>query len=113
MTLNAKQILSIVMVVLGVMTASTAQLTDLFGPGTTKAIIGLAGMANSILAGILAIFNSQSSTIRDVVNMAKDPASPVQGVVTTSNEEGRALAKSIEGPIMSAGTQGATDIAKS
>ena len=69
MNLNSKQILSIVMVVLGVMTASTAQLTDLFGPTTTKAVIGLAGMLNSILAGILAIFNSQSGTLKDVQSM--------------------------------------------
>lgn len=113
MNLNSKQILSIVMVVLGVLMASTAQLTDLFGPGTTKAIVGIAGMVNATLAGVLAIFNTQANTIKDVVAMASDPKSPVQGVVTTATEEGKALAASIEGPISSAGTQSAVNIAKS
>lgn len=110
--LNFKQILSIVMVVLGVLMASTAQLTDLFGPGTTKAIVGIAGMLNSTLAGILAIFNSQSNTIKDVVNMANDPKSPVQGIITTDDKQGQELAKSIKGPIGSAGSQAATELAK-
>jgi len=68
-TVNVKQVLAIVMVVLGVLTASTAQLTDLFGPGTTKAIVSLAGLVNSILAGILGIFSSQSNTVKDVQAM--------------------------------------------
>lgn len=67
--MNGKQILAIVVVVLGVVVASTAQLTDLVGPTTTKAIVSLASMLNSILAGVLAVFSSQSNTVKDVQAM--------------------------------------------
>ena len=112
-TLNSKQILSILMVVLGVLMASTAQLTDLFGPDVTKAIVGLAGMLNSTLAGILVVFNNQTNTIKDVVAMANDPTSPVQGIITTADEQCKSLANAIPGPIYSAGGDKAAEIAKS
>lgn len=67
--MTSKQWISIVLVVLGVLTASTAQLTDLFGEESAKLIISVASMANSALAGILAVLTGQSSTVKEVQAM--------------------------------------------
>jgi len=69
MNLNTKQVIAIVMVILGVLTASTAQLTDIVGPHMTKLVAGLAGMTNTALAGILAVLTSQNNTVKDVLAM--------------------------------------------
>lgn len=69
MKLNAKQWLAIVLVILGVLTASTAQLTDLFGPTTAKSIGTLAGMLTSLLSGISAVLSTQTSLVQDVQAM--------------------------------------------
>ncbi len=69
MTLTRNQILAIVIAILGVLMASTAQLTDLVGPQVTKVIQSLAGIANSILASILAVITGQSGIIRDASAM--------------------------------------------
>lgn len=111
--LTTAQIFSIVLVVLGVLVASTGQLTDLFGPQATKYVVSAAGMLMSILSGISAVVTGQTQQIKDVVAMAKDPTSPVQGVITTNSPEGKALAQSIPGPINTAGGEGAIELAKS
>lgn len=91
---------------------SAADLTTLFGP----VVAHLIQAGCSVLAGIgglfLAMVTGTSSIVKDVVRLANDPSSPVQGVVTTANAEGKALAASIPGPIVSAGTPAAADIAK-
>jgi hypothetical protein len=110
--LTTAQIFSIILVVLGVLVASTGQLTDLFGPSVTKYVVSSAGMLMSILSGISAIVTGQTQQIKDVVEMAKDPTSPVQGIITTNSPEGQALAKSIPGPINTAGGAGAIELAK-
>lgn len=69
MNLNAKQVIAIILVILGVITASTAQLTDLFGPSATKAIVSIASMVNSILAGALGVISSQTGLVKDVQAM--------------------------------------------
>ncbi len=69
MKINAKQALAILIVVLGVLTASTAQLTDIFGPTATKLIVSISAILNSLLAGIMAVFTSQDNTVRDVQAM--------------------------------------------
>lgn len=69
MTLNLRQILAIILAVLGALTASTAQLTDLFGPGAAKTIISLAGLCNTILSIVVATISGQSSEIRAVQAM--------------------------------------------
>lgn len=67
--MTSKQWLSIVMVVLGVLTASTAQLTDLFGDNAARLVISVASMLNSILAGVLAVITGQGATVREVEAM--------------------------------------------
>lgn len=67
--MNAKQVLSIALVVLGVLTASAAQLTDVFGPAVAKTIISMSSMLMSTLAGIQGLISGQSSLIKDVQAM--------------------------------------------
>lgn len=67
--MNAKQALSIALVVLGVLTASAAQLTDLVGPGVTKIIISLSTLTMSILAGVQGLISGQGSLLKDVQAM--------------------------------------------
>lgn len=69
MQLNTKQLLGIIGVVLGVLITSSSALTDIFGVGTAKTIIALAGMLNSTVSGVLMVLNSQGSTIKDVLAM--------------------------------------------
>jgi len=111
--LTTAQIFSIILVILGVLVASTGQLNDLLGPQATKYIVSLAGLLMSILSGISAIVTGASQQVKDVVAMAKDPTSPVQGIITTNSPEGVALAKSIPGPIVTAGGASALELAKS
>lgn len=67
--MNAKQALSIALVVLGVLTASAAQLTELVGPGLTKIIVSFSTLTMSILAGIQGLISGQSSLVKDVQAM--------------------------------------------
>lgn len=69
MNLNAKQIISIVGVVLSVLMISTAQLTDLFGAGMAKQIVSVAALGNMILQGVMTVLTSQSSTVKEVLAM--------------------------------------------
>ena len=56
--------------------------------------------------------HTDSAKVAEVVALAAQPKSPVQGVITTSDAAGKAMAASIQGPIVSAGTSSATEIAK-
>jgi hypothetical protein len=67
--MNPKQILSITLVILGVLTASAAQLTDLVGAPLTKVIISLSSLSMSMLAGIQGVISGQSSLVSDVQSM--------------------------------------------
>lgn len=69
MNLNRGQVLSIVILVLGVLVASTSQLTDLFGPRVTKDIVSVSTLLMSILAGINSILQGQGSQIAAVSAM--------------------------------------------
>lgn len=69
MNLNFKQVLAILGAVLGVLMISTAQLTDLFGPGVTKVIVSAAAVLNTTLSSILAVVTGQSAMIKDVAAM--------------------------------------------
>ncbi len=69
MQLNTKQLLGIVGAILSALIAGTSQLVDLFGPGVAKNIVSLAALLNSVLSSILVVFNSQGSTVRDVLAM--------------------------------------------
>lgn len=67
--LNRGQVLSITIVILGVLVASTSQLTELFGPGVTKYIVSASTLCMSIMAGINTILQSPSSQIAAVKEM--------------------------------------------
>lgn len=69
MSLNRNQILAITIAILSAMAASTAQLTDIFGPGVAKTIISAAGLLNSALSSILAVITSQSGIVKDTLAM--------------------------------------------
>lgn len=63
MTINTKRILAFIMIVLGVLMASTAQLTDIAGPGLTKTIQSVAGLLNAVLAGWVATNTNEANTV--------------------------------------------------
>lgn len=67
--LNGKQIIAIVGAVVSVLMVSTAQLTDLLGPGLAKTITTVAGLLNMLLQSITVALTSQGSTLRDVAAM--------------------------------------------
>lgn len=69
MNLNANQVIAIVCVVLGVLVASTAQLTDLFGPAVAKYVVSAAGLLSSIMAGVLGVMTGQASQVKAVQGM--------------------------------------------
>lgn len=69
MNLNINQVLSLILVVLGVFVASTAQLTDLFGPLVAKTIVSLSSLLMAMMSGALAIITGQSSQIKAVQAM--------------------------------------------
>lgn len=111
--LTVSQKFQIILCILGILVASTGQLNDLFGPMATKYIVSASGLTMAIVSGIGAILTGGNSQVQAVVDMAKDPKSPIQGIVTTNNAEGKALAASIPGPIVSAGTNAANELSKS
>jgi len=55
--------------------------------------------------------NRINAKLAAIAAYAKDPNTPVVGIVTTPNPEGRALATKIEGPVAPAGSLEAKDIA--
>jgi hypothetical protein len=116
MTLSQKIALTIG--VLGFVATGGMQLTDILAPlGSVapliaKEIVSLAGFVSGVLGIILTFITGQGGQIRAVVEMAKDPTSAVQGIVTTATPEGKALAASIPGPIGAAGSNTATQISQ-
>jgi hypothetical protein len=69
MQLNLNQIMAIIVAILSVLITSTAQLTDLFGAGTAKNIVSVAGLMNSLLSSVLAVLSSQGATVKSVLAM--------------------------------------------
>lgn len=70
MNLNRGQILSIIIVVLGVLVGAAAQLTDLFGPVVTKYIVSASTLGMSIIAGVNTVLQGQGSQLQAVQAMA-------------------------------------------
>ena len=113
MNLNGKQVISIMMAVLGVITISSAQLVPIIGANATNLVVSLAGLSNTILAAIMSNLTSQSNQIADVKSIASDPANmqsqsakvalvtatdslpEVMGVPTTNTPAGHALANAV------------------
>jgi len=69
MKLTGKQIALIAAAILGALTTSTAQLTDLFGSEWAKYIISMAGLCSTILNIIIAAISGQYNLVRDVQDM--------------------------------------------
>lgn len=66
MNLTGKQILLIVSAVLSALVAASAQLTDIFGPTTAKAIISVVSLCNTVLTSITAAISGQYNLVKDV-----------------------------------------------
>ena len=116
--MNTAQKLALTIGILGFLGGASTQLTDIFAPlGSVapiivKEIVSLAGFIAGILGIVLTFMTGQGSQIKSVVAMAQDPSSPVQGIITTATPEGKALAASISGPIVTAGSDKATELSK-
>ena len=111
-SLTRSQKFQIALCVLGVFVASTSQLEVLVGKEITTAVVAFSGLAIAMTSGIGAIVTGQGQQLQAVVDMAKDPKSAVQAIVTTANPEGKALAASMPGPIVSAGSNSAIEAVK-
>lgn len=110
--LTRSQKFQITLCLLGVLIAGTAQLDVLFGQVITNYIVSAAGLAVAAVSGVGSIVTGQGQQIQAVVDMAKDDKSPVQGIITAATPEGKALAESIPGPIVTAGSSAATELSK-
>lgn len=69
MNLTRGQLLSIAILALSILGASTSQLTDIFGPGMTKTIVSISTMLTGFLSGVGVIIGGQSSQIAAVQSM--------------------------------------------
>lgn len=69
MNLNRGQVFSIIIAVFGVLVASTAQLTDLFGPAVTKYMVSASTLLMTILSSVNAILGGQGGQIAAVQAM--------------------------------------------
>jgi len=87
-------------------------LTTLLGATGAKYTIALASLCAGIGGLFLSMVTGNANIIKDAVSLAKDPTSPIQGIITTNDKQGKDLAASIPGPIVSAGSTAATEIAK-
>ena len=85
-----------------------AQVMDIFN---SPAFMTLAVAIVSGIFGLIA--NTRTNSIKVVDAMAKDPASPVVGVVTSNTPEGKALANAIPGnTTVVANSQAANSVAQ-
>ena len=76
------------------------------------ALVVIAGAVTTAINSWKAAHNAApAQQIQAVSQMGKDPASPVKGVITTDTPEGKALAASVAGPTVAAGTPEAAALA--
>jgi drug/metabolite transporter (DMT)-like permease len=68
-TLTPAQWFGIILAILGVLSVSTAQLTDLLGPTIAKTIVTSSGLLTSILSSLLVQFTGQGAQIKAVQSM--------------------------------------------
>lgn len=85
MKLTPVQMLCIVIAVLGAISTSTTNLTDLFGPHVTKLIVSAATLIVTILSSIMAFLTGQGSQIAAVKAM------PGVDSITVNKNAGPAL----------------------
>lgn len=67
--LTTGQWLGIVLAILGVLAASTAQLNELFGPAVAKTIGTIANLTMSIMSAVLVVLTGQSAQVQAVQAM--------------------------------------------
>ena len=106
LNLNGKQLIAIIGAVISAIMVSSAQLTDLLGPGVAKTIVTVAGLINMIMQSVTVALTTQTAQVKDVtamrgvehidVNsqatpalaaMATDPAQPKVGATTPGVRE--------------------------
>jgi hypothetical protein len=69
MNINMTQVLALTLVVLGVISGGSAQLTDLVGPLITKSMVAAASLATSIISGWMVVLTGQSNLVKTVQDM--------------------------------------------
>lgn len=80
---------------------------------TTSDVAVLAPAIALLPAIVLAWWKNRPQAIANTVAaLGKDPTSPIQGLITTDNQAGRDLAESTPGPVVSAGSAQAAQLAK-
>lgn len=75
--------------------------------------------AGKLLASIMAVVtviaqvwkSSDKNLAIDLKERAKDPESPLKGVITKDTPEGHEMARTIPGPVVAAGTRQAAEVA--
>jgi hypothetical protein len=67
--INAKQVVLIIMAVLGFTAGATTQLNDLLGPQVAKVVVSVATFVNGLMAAALAPFLSNTQTVRDAADL--------------------------------------------
>jgi hypothetical protein len=77
--MNQNQWLAITLAVLGVLAASTAQLTDLFGAQVTHIIISVSTLLMTLLSAILGVLTGQAGMQRSVTAAGNLVVSPKNG----------------------------------
>jgi hypothetical protein len=97
--LTRNQVLGSFVVVCSVLMISTAQLTDLFGPTTAKAIVSATSILNGILGGWVTMMGSAGQQLRDVA--ALDPGSLARGVAALPGID-RVVVNTIAAPSLAA-----------
>lgn len=91
MNINRGQALSIAVLILGVLMASTAQLTDLFGPAITKYIVSSSSLLTSVLSGINMVLQGQGSQLSAVQAMPG-----VEKIIVNSQANGTLAAMTVD-----------------
>lgn len=67
--INGKQIILVIGAIVSVLVVSTAQLTELLGPGLAKTIVTIAGLINMTLQSVGIALNTQMAQVHDVQAM--------------------------------------------
>lgn len=94
MNLTPIQKIAITMAILGVMSTSGVQLTDILGSGIAKSVVSVSGLINSVLAAIVAVLSGQSAIIKQVAAM------PGVERVTINANAGTTLAQAATDPTL-------------
>lgn len=87
MNLNGKQIISIIGGILSVLMISTAQLTDLFGPGIAKTVVSVAGLGNLILQSVMTALTGSSYSISDVKALGQSGNADAQKAIISATAD--------------------------